>query len=96
LELQAAIEGQGIALTFATLAAVDIAAGRLVRLFAIELPPTTIYSIMTPEAWVKRPRIAAFRNWLLAEARKPVGDGTPPRDAGPTAKRKPSVAPLEA
>jgi LysR family glycine cleavage system transcriptional activator len=96
LALQAAIEGQGIALAFAALTAPDIASGRLVRLFATELPPTAIYSIVTPEAWSKRPRIAAFRNWLIAEARKPVGDDTPPRGAGPTAKRKRPVAPLEA
>jgi LysR family glycine cleavage system transcriptional activator len=96
LALQAAIEGQGIALAYAALAAADIASGRLVRLFAIELPPTTIYSIVTPEAWSRRPRIAAFRNWLIAEARKPGGDRTPPRGAGPTAKRKLSAAPLDA
>jgi len=96
LALQAAIEGQGIALTFAALAGADIAGGRLVRLFAIELPPTTIYSIVTPEAWSKRPRIAAFRNWLIAEAQKPDTDGTPRRGAGPAAKRKRSPAPLEA
>lgn len=96
LALQAAIEGQGIALAFAALAAADIASGRLVRLFAIELPPAAIYSIVTPEAWSKRPRIAAFRNWLMAEARQPDDNGTPQRGAGPTAKRNRSRARLHA
>lgn len=73
LALNAAIEGLGIALCFAELAAADIASGRLVRLFEIALPQRAIYSVVTPEAWSKRPRTAAFRNWLLTEAGKTCG-----------------------
>lgn len=68
LEYQAAIDGQGVALALAELVAGDIAAGRLVRLFDIALPTRTIYSIIMPEAWTRRPRAAAFRDWLLAAA----------------------------
>jgi len=46
----------------------DLAVGRLIRLFEIDLPARVIYSIVSPETWSNRPKIAAFRNWLLKEA----------------------------
>lgn len=69
LAIQAAIDGQGVALAFAELARFDIEAGRLLRLFDIELPGRAIYSIARPAARAMRPRIAAMRDWLFAEAR---------------------------
>lgn len=69
LLLQAAIEAQGVAMAYKALAEADLAAGRLVRLFDIELPPAIIYYIVAPESWQTRPKIRAFRNWLLHEAR---------------------------
>ena len=68
LLLDAAAEGQGVALAFDVLVVSDLANGRLVKLFDVNLPPAIIYSVVTPEAWTTRPRIAAFRNWLLKEA----------------------------
>ena len=68
LLLCAAAEGQGVALAFDVLVESDLASDRLVRPFDLTLPPAIIYSIATPEAWSSRPRIAAFRNWLLKEA----------------------------
>lgn len=68
LLLNAAASGQGIALAFDVLVAGDLAGGRLVRPFDLNLPPAIIYSVVTPEAWSGRPKIAAFRNWLLMEA----------------------------
>ena len=68
LLLNAAASGQGIALAFDVLVAGDLADGRLVRPFDLKLPPAIIYSVVTPEAWASRPKIAAFRNWLLMEA----------------------------
>ena len=70
LALHAAIEGQGIALAYAELVTADIAAGRLVRLFDIELPPTAIYSVVTPDLRLRRPAIAAFFGWILAESQR--------------------------
>jgi LysR family glycine cleavage system transcriptional activator len=66
--LSAAAAGQGVALAFDVLVVDDLAGGRLVRLFDVNLPPTIIYSVVTPETWSSRPKIAAFRNWLLEEA----------------------------
>jgi len=73
LTLRAATEAQGVALAYGTLIEDDLAARRLIRLFDIDLPSRVIYSIVTPEAWTTRPKIAAFRSWLLQQttARKP-------------------------
>jgi LysR family glycine cleavage system transcriptional activator len=66
--VQAAAEGQGVALARTALAAWDIAAGRLVRPFDIGMPHDFAYYLVCPEATAERPRIAAVRAWLLTEA----------------------------
>jgi LysR family transcriptional regulator, glycine cleavage system transcriptional activator len=66
--VQAAAEGQGVALARTALAAWDIAAGRLVRPFDVSMPHDLAYYLVCPEASAERPRIAAVRAWLLAEA----------------------------
>ena len=68
LVLQAAVEGQGVAIVGATLAADDLAAGRLVQPFADTVPTDYSYWLVAPEAAAERPKIKAFRDWLLAEA----------------------------
>ena len=66
--IDAAIDGQGIALARTTLAATDLINGRLVRLFADELRLAKTYWIVCPKVMSVVPKIVAFRNWLLAEA----------------------------
>jgi LysR family glycine cleavage system transcriptional activator len=66
--VQAAAEGQGVALGRAALAAWDIAAGRLVRPFDVSMPHDLAYYLVCPAPSAERPRIAAVRAWLLAEA----------------------------
>jgi LysR family transcriptional regulator, glycine cleavage system transcriptional activator len=66
--IQAAIEGQGIAIAKGTLAGDDLKAGRLVRPFDQSLPANYSYWLVCPEASAERPKIVAFRDWLLAEA----------------------------
>jgi LysR family glycine cleavage system transcriptional activator len=68
LTMRAAEEGQGVALAYGALIGREIADGRLLKLFDLETPPKVIYSLACPEAWTNRPRVAAFRNWVLAEA----------------------------
>jgi LysR family glycine cleavage system transcriptional activator len=68
MSVQAAAEGQGVALARTALAAWDIAAGRLVRPFDVSMPHDIAYYLVCPEASSERPRIAAVRAWLLAEA----------------------------
>ena len=66
--LQAAIDGMGVALGRSALAGDDLAAGRLVRPFDITLPADNAYYLVYPEHTANRPKIKAFRDWLLAEA----------------------------
>lgn len=74
LMLRAALDGVGVALAQAALANDDLAAGRLVKPFDIELSNDNGYFVVSPFATADNRYVAAFRTWLLAEmapARKP-------------------------
>ncbi len=71
--LTAAMEGQGVALGRSTLAAADLAAGRLVKPFDVELKAGHAYFVVCPEESAERPRIVTFRNWLMKEAASDPG-----------------------
>jgi LysR family glycine cleavage system transcriptional activator len=75
--VQAAAEGQGVALARRVLAAGDLAAGRLVQPFDVSIPHDLAYYLVCPEASAEQPKIAAFRSWLLAESQGEAraGDG---------------------
>ena len=64
--IQAAIYGQGIALGHSVLSQADIQAGRLIRPFNIILSNGEGYDLVCPEGWEQRPKIKAFREWLLS------------------------------
>src|SRR5690348_12102684 len=66
--IDAAINGQGIALARTTLAAWDLINGRLVRPFPESLRLTKTYWIICPKATASLPKIVTFRDWLLSEA----------------------------
>jgi LysR family glycine cleavage system transcriptional activator len=66
--IDAAINGQGVALARTTLAAWDLINGRLVRPFPDALPLGKTYWIVCPKATSNLPKIVTFREWLLAEA----------------------------
>jgi LysR family glycine cleavage system transcriptional activator len=66
--IDAAINGQGIALARTTLAAWDLINGRLVRPFAVSVPLSKTYWIICPKATATLPKIVTFRDWLLTEA----------------------------
>jgi LysR family transcriptional regulator, glycine cleavage system transcriptional activator len=66
--IDAAIDGQGVALARTALAASDLINGRLVRPFPQALPLSKGYWIVCPKATSALPKIALFRDWLLAEA----------------------------
>ena len=66
--IDAAVDGQGVALARTTLAAWDLLSGRLVRPFAEALHLSKNYWIVGPKATSSRPKISMFRDWLLAEA----------------------------
>jgi LysR family glycine cleavage system transcriptional activator len=65
--MQAAAEGEGIALARATLLGNDERNGVLVRPFAIEIPaPRRSYLVYPPRS-ADSPKLSAFRAWLHAE-----------------------------
>jgi len=66
--IDAAIDGQGVALARTVLAAWDIINGRLVRPIDVSLRMSNTYWIVCPKVNSSVPKIATFRNWLLAEA----------------------------
>lgn len=83
--IDAAVDGQGVALARTTLAAWDLINGRLVRPFAAALRLSKSYWIVCPKATSSLPKITAFRDWLLAEAAndvrrlKALAQGTTPK-----------------
>src|ERR1700759_398386 len=66
--IDAAIDGQGIALARTALAAWDLINGRLVRPIDVSLRMANTYWIVCPKAAAKVPKVATFRNSVLAEA----------------------------
>jgi LysR family glycine cleavage system transcriptional activator len=68
LAFEAAIEGMGVVATMPVLAAADLHAARLVTPFALRAPLVSAYYLVASQAAITRPAVAAFREWLLAEA----------------------------
>ena len=65
--LQAAADGLGVALGRSVLVADDLAAGRLVRPFDLQLTAQSAYYTVCPEGTQDRPKVKAFREWVLKE-----------------------------
>lgn len=66
--IDAAVDGQGVALARTTLAAWDLLHGRLVIPFDISLPLENTYWIVYPRLASREPRVLLLRDWLLGEA----------------------------
>ncbi|HVT55734.1 MAG TPA: transcriptional regulator GcvA [Xanthobacteraceae bacterium] len=66
--IDAAVDGQGIALARTALAAWDMINGRLVSPVDVSLKMANTYWIVCPKAASSKPKIVTFRNWLLHEA----------------------------
>ena len=66
--IDAAIQGQGVAMARTALAAWDLLSGRLVRPFPLALEAPFALWIVCPRATADLPKIATFRKWLLEEA----------------------------
>ncbi|MFC4159249.1 transcriptional regulator GcvA [Chitinimonas lacunae] len=69
--VQAALDGQGVALTRRSLVGDELQRGRLVQLFGQELPLERRYWLVTPEPPPYRPAVAAFIDWLEQEKLQP-------------------------
>jgi LysR family glycine cleavage system transcriptional activator len=66
MTLQAAIDGLGVAVGRTTYVEGDIAKGRLVVPFDIRLPADAGFYLVSPEATANRPKLKAFREWMVA------------------------------
>ncbi len=65
--LQAAIDGQGVALASESIVRADLEAGRLVKPFDVDLDADNAYYLVAPPRAFERPNVQAFRDFLLAE-----------------------------
>jgi LysR family glycine cleavage system transcriptional activator len=68
LLLKAVLAGQGAGLLPAAMVALELAEGRLARLADVVLLEDFAYYLVYPEASRERPKIAAFREWILNAA----------------------------
>ena len=68
LGLEAAIDGVGVVLSYPVLASLDIARGRLVAPFALNVPVDFAYYAVSAETLPGEPLTEAFRQWLLDES----------------------------
>jgi LysR family transcriptional regulator, glycine cleavage system transcriptional activator len=64
--VQAALDGIGVAMGRTSYVEADIAKGRLVVPFKITLPANAGFYLVCPEASADTPKLAAFRQWLVA------------------------------
>lgn len=71
LALEAASDALGVVATFPLLATAGLAAGRLILPFELQVPLQSAYYLVCSEIAELRPAVAAFRDWLLAEAAQP-------------------------
>ncbi|MEI9416331.1 transcriptional regulator GcvA [Mesorhizobium sp. Cs1321R2N1] len=67
--VQAALDGNAVALADFAMVANDLSEGRLVRPFelSIRVAPEFAYFLVYPQAMADDPRIVAFREWILEE-----------------------------
>jgi LysR family glycine cleavage system transcriptional activator len=66
--IQAAMDGLGVMLGHDPLVEADIRAGRLVVPFDVSIPSTFAYYVVMPQESLRRRKIKAFRDWLMAVA----------------------------
>lgn len=66
--IQAAMDGLGIALGSTLFVADHLAAGRLIRPFDTTLQSDYAYYVVTTKQHLKRPEVADFKGWLLAQS----------------------------
>ena len=81
LLIQAALDGQGVALVGSVMAESEIIAGRLIQPFTARLPVKLNYHLVTAPQKANIAKIVAFREWVLAESaylRTPDPDARPP------------------
>ena len=72
LAIEAASDALGVVATFPVLAAAELAAGRLVLPFELQVPLKSAYYLACTSNAAHRPAVAAFRAWLQNEVARPA------------------------
>ena len=67
LAISAALAGQGVVLVSTLTIRDDLKANRLVQPFEMVIPSNSAFWVVAPERSADRPKIAAFRQWVLNE-----------------------------
>ncbi|WP_425407208.1 transcriptional regulator GcvA [Hwanghaeella sp.] len=91
LVVQAAVQGQGVALGRSSLTASALESGLLVKPFDLTIPIDFAYFIVCPPEYYNRPKVSAFREWLFEEAEK-AGVRAGPRDDPSTPDRTKDIS----
>lgn len=65
---EAAVHGEGVLLGRSTLVSADLAAGRLVRPFGLELKASSRYYVVYLANTLRQRKVRAFHDWLLEES----------------------------
>lgn len=73
LAFEAAIDAVGVVASMPSLAAEELASGKLVMPFDLKVPLASAYYLVCEPHAKTRPAVAAFRDWLIAEAAKDNG-----------------------
>ena len=81
LSLEAASQKLGVALALHPLIDADIASGRLCEPFDVVVTPGSAYYLVYPEVIAERAPVAAFRKWLLQQAKNDEIRGQSPNSA---------------
>lgn len=89
MAIDAAVDGQGIALARTALASCDLISGRLVRPFTQALEAPYAYWIVCPKSAAELPKISTFRKWVLKEAEDDVRRIAELKSRAGAAKRTP-------
>jgi LysR family glycine cleavage system transcriptional activator len=79
--IQAAIEGMGVAIVRRALVERDIKAGNLTVPFEVPLPVEYAFYVVCPEADAEKPKVKAFREWAIFEARRDESEERPETQA---------------
>ncbi|MHA7879231.1 MAG: LysR substrate-binding domain-containing protein [Saccharospirillum sp.] len=61
------LAGGFVGLARKSLVQAQLVEGKLVKAFPFELPMTASYYLVSPERYLKRPKVIAFRKWLIHE-----------------------------
>src|SRR5688572_25329573 len=74
--VEAAVQGEGVALGRTMLVAADLAAGRLVRPFKHTLQAVSSFYVIYPPDAIRQRKVRIFRDWLFSEIGQPRGIAT--------------------